>query len=90
MNTHEVQTRIFKVISEQFNVPIADVSPKTLLIDDLGADSAAFVELSARLEDAFSAQFPDLRHLADKEVGELIAYISEFTAAPQAATIAKG
>ncbi|WP_394826127.1 acyl carrier protein [Pendulispora albinea] len=76
MDKNQIEEMVFAVVSQQFNVPIHDVTPKILLIDDLGADSAALVEFSARLEDTFKTEFPDLRYLADKDLGELIDFIS--------------
>lgn len=76
MDKSQIEKVVFAVVSQQFNVPAHDVTLKILLIEDLGADSAALVEFSARLEDAFNTEFPDLRYLADKDLGELIGFIS--------------
>jgi acyl carrier protein len=78
MNKSEIEKIVFTTVSKQFNVPIQDLMRKTLLIDDLGADSAALVEFSLRLEDILKTEFPDLRYLADKDLGELIEFISTY------------
>jgi len=78
MDKSQIEKMVFAVVSQQFNVPAKDVTPKTLLIEDLGADSAALVEFAARLEDTFNAEFPDLRYLADKDLGELVEFISTY------------
>ncbi|MBN1205645.1 MAG: acyl carrier protein [Myxococcaceae bacterium] len=83
MNKSQIEKLVFAVVSEQFNVPVQDLTPKTLLIEDLGADSAALVEFSARLEDTFKTEFPDLRYLADKDLGKLIEFISTYEKLPQ-------
>jgi acyl carrier protein len=78
MDRTRIEELVFSVVSQQFNLPMKDVTTKTLLIEDLGADSAALVEFAARLEDTFQTEFPDLRYLADKDLGELILFISGY------------
>lgn len=78
MNKSEIEKIVFATVSEQFNIPVQDLTPTALLIEDLGADSAALVEFSLRLEDTFRTEFPDLRYLADKDLGELIEFISTY------------
>lgn len=78
MEKNEIQKVIFAVVSQQFKIPLHEVTPKTLLIEDLGADSASLVEFAARLEDAFETELPDLRYLADKDLGQLIAFFATF------------
>jgi acyl carrier protein len=78
MDKSQIERLVFAVVSEQFNVPVQDLTPKALLIEDLGADSIALVEFSARLEDTLKTEFSDLRYLADKDLGELIEFISTY------------
>jgi acyl carrier protein len=78
MDKSQIERLVFAVVSEQFNVPVQDLTPKALLIEDLGADSMALVEFSARLEDTLKTEFSDLRYLADKDLGELIEFISTY------------
>lgn len=78
MNESEIRTIVFATVADQFNIPVDQLSSESLLIEDLGADSAALVEFSVRLEDTFNTEFPDLRFLADKDLGELIKFISTY------------
>jgi acyl carrier protein len=78
MDKSQIEKLVFAVVSEQFNVPVQDLTPKALLIEDLGADSMALVEFSTRLEDTLKTEFPDLRYQAEKDLGKLIEFISTY------------
>jgi len=62
--------RIRTIIAEQFGVNMAEVSPDSSIIDDLGADSLDVVELVMTLEDEFDIEVSDeaaesIRTIAD-------------------------
>jgi len=55
----KIEDKVKKLIAEKLNVDISDVVPKASLIDDLGADSLAIVELIMTMEEEFDIEVPD-------------------------------
>ena len=55
-----VETKVKKIIAEKLQgVDIEDVIPEASLVDDLGADSLALVELIMSMEEAFDIDIDD-------------------------------
>ena len=54
-----VLEKIKTILSEQFSVEEKDITPETLLEDDLGADSLDVVDLLMTIEDDFEVEIPD-------------------------------
>jgi acyl carrier protein len=55
-----VETKVKKVIAEKLkNVDIDDVIPEASLIEDLGADSLAIIELVMSMEEVFNIDIED-------------------------------
>jgi acyl carrier protein len=55
----KIEDKVKKLISEKLEVDLADVVPKASLIDDLGADSLAIVEMIMTMEEEFDIEVPD-------------------------------
>lgn len=55
----KIEDKVKKIIAEKLNVDISDVVPQASLIDDLGADSLAIVELIMTMEEEFDIEVPD-------------------------------
>ncbi|MDO9262488.1 MAG: acyl carrier protein [Desulfosalsimonadaceae bacterium] len=55
----KIEDKVKKIIAEKLNVDIGDVVPQASLIDDLGADSLAIVELIMTMEEEFDIEVPD-------------------------------
>ncbi|MDA8402709.1 MAG: acyl carrier protein [Desulfosalsimonadaceae bacterium] len=55
----KIEDKVKKLIAEKLNVDIGDVVPQASLIDDLGADSLAIVELIMTMEEEFDIEVPD-------------------------------
>jgi len=74
-----IEDKIKKLISEKLEVDPADVVPKASLIDDLGADSLAIVEMIMTMEEQFDIEVPDedAEHL--RTVEDAINYIIKKT-----------
>lgn len=64
-----------EIISEQLNVGIEEIGPKTSFKEDLGADSLDLFELVMALEEEYNIEIPseDLNEL--KTVEEVIGYL---------------
>ncbi len=55
-----VETKVKKVIAQKLqNIDIEDVIPEASLIEDLGADSLAIIELVMSMEETFNIDIED-------------------------------
>ena len=55
-----IETKVIKVIAEKLkDVDIEDVIPEASLIEDLGADSLAIIELVMSMEEIFNIDIED-------------------------------
>jgi acyl carrier protein len=73
----KIEDKVKKIIAEKLNVDISDVVPEASLIDDLGADSLAIVELIMTMEEEFDIEVPDEDAEKLAFVKDAIAYIKE-------------
>jgi acyl carrier protein len=73
----KIEEKIRKLIAEKLDVDLSDVVPEASLIDDLGADSLAIVELIMCMEEEFDIEVPDEDAEKLATVKEAIAYIIE-------------
>jgi acyl carrier protein len=58
-NGTELATQVTDVIVRQLQASHCRVGARTRLVDDLGADSIALVELTIVLEETFDIEIPD-------------------------------
>lgn len=73
----KIEEKVKKMIAEKLDVDISDVVPEASLIDDLGADSLAIVELIMTMEEEFDIEVPDEDAEKLATVKAAIAYIIE-------------
>ena len=75
----KIEDKVKKLISEKLEVDPADVVPKASLIDDLGADSLAIVEMIVTMEEEVDIEVPgeDAENL--RTVEDAINYIIKKT-----------
>lgn len=76
-----IEEKVRKLIAEKLDVDYNDVVPQASLIDDLGADSLALVEMIMTMEEEFDIEVPDDDAEKLVTVENAIAYIKEMTAA---------
>ena len=55
----KIEKKVQKLIAEKLDLDISEVVPDASLIDDLGADSLAIVELIMSIEEEFDMEVPD-------------------------------
>ena len=55
----KIENKVKKLIAEKLDVDVSEVVPNASLIDDLGADSLAIVELIMTMEEEFDIEVPD-------------------------------
>lgn len=70
---------IEKIIADQLDIDISEVTDEKHLIDDLGADSLHTVELIMEFENEFDIEIPDDDAETLVTVGKIKEYISENT-----------
>ena len=76
-----IEDKVKKLIAEKLDVDASDVVPKAALIDDLGADSLAIVELIMTMEEEFDIDVPDEDAEKLVTVEDAINYINTKSAA---------
>ena len=68
--------RIQELLAELFDIEPEEVTPKTDLIEDLGADSLDIVEFTMMLEEEFDIKIPKKAELSQySTVGKIVAYL---------------
>ncbi|MCF8025041.1 MAG: acyl carrier protein [Desulfobacteraceae bacterium] len=77
----KIETKVKKLIAEKLEADPGDVVPKASLIDDLGADSLAIVEMIMTMEEEFDIEVPDEEAEQLKTVQDAIEYIKKKTQA---------
>ena len=75
-----VLEKVIKMVADQFMIGEDEVTPDTVFVDDLGADSLDVVELTMALEEEFSLpDTPEEELMNIHTVGDLADYISRVT-----------
>ena len=69
--------KVKKILSEQFDVEIDDLTETTNIEEDLGADSVEVIDLLRSLEDEFDVEIPDEAIDEIRTIGDLVAYLEE-------------
>jgi acyl carrier protein len=75
----QIEDKVKKLIAEKLDVDISDVVPDASLIDDLGADSLAIIELIMTMEEEFDIEVPDEDAEKLSTVKDAVNYIIEST-----------
>ena len=76
----DLADRIRTIVSEQFGVNIAEVTPDSNILDDLGADSLDVVELVMTLEDVFDIEVSDEAAESIRTIADVERYVAEHVA----------
>ncbi len=69
--------KVKKILSEQFDVDVNELTDTTNIEEDLGADSVEVIDLLMSLEDEFQIEIPDEAIDEIRTIGDLAAYIEE-------------
>jgi len=75
----KIEDKVKKLIAEKLDVDVSEVVPEASLIDDLGADSLAIVELIMTMEEEFDIEVPDEDAEQLATVKDAVNYIIEKT-----------
>ena len=71
--------KVKAIIVDQLGVSEDKVTMDASLVDTLGADSLALVDLAMTIEDEFEVEITDEAIVEIKTVGELVDYLKEVT-----------
>lgn len=71
--------KVKKLLSEQLNIDSKNITLKSRVIEDLGADSLDVVEMLMVLEDEFNVTVTDEESLTLKTVGDIVTLIDKKT-----------
>jgi acyl carrier protein len=50
---HDVNTKVTRIVRDQFSLPEDRVRPESSFVEDLGADSLVLVQMTLRFEETF-------------------------------------
>lgn len=81
MSDKSVTEKVTDIIVEQLGVSADQVTPKSKMIEDLGADSLDAVELVMAVEEEFGIEVPDDEAEKLVCVGDIINYVEKVQAA---------
>ena len=76
----ELADRIRTIVAEQLGIDVAEVSPDSNILDDLGADSLDVVELVMTLEDEFDIEVSDEAAESIRTIADVERYVAEHVA----------
>ncbi len=79
----EIHAEVSSILAEMFAYPLANMSPSTRLVEDLGLDSIDAIDMAVRLEKRVGFEFkgPDLRALKTVEDITELLWNSQFSLA---------
>jgi len=67
--------KVKKIVAEQLDAEVEDITLETSMMKDLEADSLDAVEIMMALEDEFSVSIPDEDAETFKNIGDIVAYL---------------
>lgn len=72
----EIETKVKEALAKELGIKIENITPDKKLVDDLGMDSFASVELMFDLEDKMGVDIPDSDAVNLKTVDDIITYLN--------------
>lgn len=72
----DIESRVRAMLARQFQVA-ADSLARATTFEELGADSADFVELQISLREVFDLEVPDAAAERIRTVGDLLGYVRD-------------
>lgn len=69
--------KVRDMLAEQLRVDAASITPDTLLVEDLKADSANVMVMILELESTFGLEVEDEVIMSLKSVGDVVSYIEK-------------
>jgi len=75
----DIAEKVKEIISQQLDVDKAKITEGASVIEDLGADSLAIVEIALKFEEQFDITIPDEDTEKIRTVGDAINYVKDRT-----------
>ena len=75
LNRDEIKYKVIHILANQLLIDEEHIHPESKLVDDLGMDSFAAVELLFGLEDQYDIEIPDEDAKKFKTVNDIIDYL---------------
>jgi acyl carrier protein len=77
----DINNKVIEIVAEALSVEVDQITPSSNLVDDLGADSLARVELVMQIEEEFDIEISDSDSEKILTVQAIIDYINKKKAA---------
>ena len=72
-----MKDKIIKMIANKLGKKIEDITLKSRLIEDLGADSLDIVEMLMMLEDEYGITIPDQDAMKLSTIGDIVSFMEK-------------
>lgn len=72
-----IYDKVVRIIAENLDLDVDDISSDSVITDDLGADSLDVVDLVMSFEDEFGVEIPDDAVETIKTVGDIVRFIED-------------
>lgn len=72
-----MQDKIVKMIANKLGKKVEDITLKSRLIEDLGADSLDIVEMLMMLEDEYGITIPDQDAINLSTIGDIVSFMEK-------------
>jgi len=79
MSRKETLDQVAKIVADELNVDVSEVTEGSRFIEDLGADSLDQVELIMKLEESFDLEVPEEDAEKMQTVKDVVNYVEEKT-----------
>ncbi|HCU06931.1 MAG TPA: acyl carrier protein [Holosporales bacterium] len=77
----DINNKVIEIVAEALSVEVDQITPSSNLVDDLGADSLARVELVMQIEEEFDIEISDSDSEKILTVQAIIDYVNKKKAA---------
>ena len=75
--TYKMNEKIKGIVAEILDLEVSEINEDSKIIDDLGADSIAVMEIVMELEEEYDVEVPTEDILTLLTVADIIAYVEE-------------
>lgn len=72
-----IYDKVVRIIAENLDLDVDDISSDSVITDDLGADSLDVVDLVMSFEDEFGVEIPDDAVETIRTVGDIVRFIED-------------
>ena len=72
--------RVQAILAKQLRLDPAKITPESLIMKDLGADSLDILQLLMRIEDEYGLVIPDQALAKFETVGDVVSYLEKLEA----------